>query len=670
MITSLAQTAYALIIVLALPSWAFARVLRTRGGYPAFASWAFGIPLSIGAVTLTCFWFSRVLGFAYGSVSLQIVAMVVAVYCVSLGKAQHHVTVPSPYFSHKFQIYLFTAVAALFILMVWFPFSHSGLIRERGVIIPNMGDWSLISGDISAIVATGVPPQNPFMASRELTYYYFFHLYAAVLVIASGKALGIQGAGTSAALIVAGAVFICFFALVREWLKDFASALVGTSLISFIGGFDVAPTLYLAHLRGAWPPNIDNWMHWTKFGIVSPPATFQWIPQHTLAVLYFFLILYLLSRRLTHGCDKALCALCWASLFGFSSFVALGGVFIIGFSTVLEGLAVLVKKNGRKEWRDFLRPVTAMIALAALGLALAAPIYWGALFKGKIDYTGTSVIRELRLPPVNAVEWMKDYRPPNVFIHLLWLAVIELFEFGPVAVLGIGGLMALISWENRPVKRLLLFATIAAFLWVNSVNMGGNNAGECSSKCIGIILWWLLAVWSALFFREMRRAKRRARQWFFIPVLGIGFLSSLLSLFLLSHWDYLPGDEYNAFLYVRHRIPVRALVQRGPYCGPVELIPPAWSWHLTPYANEFLTREYLVDEKTVQSMRRELDEMFRTDDPAAAHAVFRKYGANYVSVGLHERERYGPGVTAKFDRSPSLFEKVYTGGRVSLYRVT
>jgi len=597
MTAHLLQSAYALLLALVLPAWAFSRLLSTRCHHSPFASWAIGTPVAIGAVTVTCFWLSRILGFSFQSVSLQITILFLALLRGYPRRTTDAAVPPRRIFQSRLQVIAFWLLLIALLLAVWFPFSRSGQVRGGKVIIPIMGDWSLISADISAIVATGVPPQNPFMASIGLIYYYFFHLYAAILVVLSGKALGIQAAGTLAAVIVAGVCFCCSFVLLREWLGDTASALFGASLVSLVGGFDFAPSLYYRYIEGAWPHNIDHWMQWTRFRIMAPLAVYQWLPQHAMGVLFFILIIYLTARGYKSWMDRFLGMICWGSLFGFSSFVAIGCVFTMGFYFLAEASRLLIRRGSRDEWHEFILRALRTLLVAAAGFALAGPIYRDALFKGTVDYTGKSLIRGLRLPPVSAIYWMQNYQPPNLFVHLLWLIAIEAIEFGPVALLGICGILLSRSWGDTSSRRLILSATIAAFLWINTVNMGGNNAGECSSKCIGIMLWWLLAMWAALFFRETWRKKGRFVSSLLILVVGLGLISSLMSLFFLAQWDYLPIDEYNAFLYLRNHTSLKALIQRTPYCDPVSLVHPAWSWRLTPYANEFLAREYLVSEK-------------------------------------------------------------------------
>ncbi len=681
-------TAYAIIVVLILPASAFARLLNRYGDYKPFEALSLGIAFSIGLVSVTSYWLGRLTGFNPQAVALQILFASLAIFAISWPKAKTNPQ-PEKYFKNRRQILTLCSLLILFLLLVWIPFSRTGQITDHGVIVPRIGDWFVIYSDITSIVVTGIPPKNPFVASIGLIYYYLFHLYAAVFVVVSNGAVDIQNSGALTTAISAGACFLSFFVITKRWLKSFGAAIFGTSLITVVSAFDIIPTLFLRFTEGSWPPNIDHWTNWTRFRIMSSLSIYHWLPQHALGALFFFLIVFLLSRKFKTWLDRFLGVLSWACLFGFSSFAAFGGACIIIFYFLVDGAWLIVRRNRIGEFRAFTIFTLQSALIGALGLLLVSPIYWKSFYYGIVSYAGTSIIREFRLPPLNTVIWMPNYNPPNFVIHILGLVVVELLELGPLLIFGILGIILVKRWKEQTPKRILLASTIGSFIWVNTINMGGNNPGENSSKVVGILLIWLLAVWAGLFYRERVSflekfsnltlslfPTKASLDRFFAPIgrpllviiIIIGLATTLLGVAFLANWLFLTTDEFEAYLYIRNETPSSSLIQRGPCYDQIERTLPPYTWRLTPYAYDFPAREYLVDERLVQEMKAELDKAFKSNNASYANEVFKKFGAEYIFIGVPEKKRYGKALN-KLDDTHSKFKRIWRRGEVTIYKV-
>ncbi|MDP8248810.1 MAG: hypothetical protein P9M00_11780 [Candidatus Tritonobacter lacicola] len=691
---------FSVLIVFVLPWLAFFILLRSAGGYNTFMALSLGSALTFAALSIWEFWALRLFGFGFRSVCLQLLVLSLVVFLFGRRKK---FSSSERFFSASWQAYLFWTMLAIFILMVLYPFIGTGEIRPDGVVFPKPGDWLTTGACITSVVSTGIPPANPFVASKPLIYYYLYHIYSALLVWSSYMRVGNIEAGVWVSLLGAATCFCVFFGILKEWLRSYGGALLSTLLITVFGGYDCVGNFLLWYFKGEWPHNIDHWTSWTVFRVVNPLVVFYWMPVHAIGALFSFLLIYFLCRRFKGVTVLIMGVICVGAMLGFSSFVAAGGIFAVIAIIAFELMRLLIKHLDRAERGEAIKLIFKTAIVGIVGFLLVLPIYWKTLTHAVTPHAGNSIIREIRLPEVYAASWVPlDYCPPNLITHLFWLACIELGEFGPVLILGLAGIAMAGRLKDSFKRRALLVATAACFLWVNSIDMGGTNPGECSSKCVGIILWWLLAVWSGLAFRErhrfiestsnlmkkflpsslprlcVRRAVSAAAKSLFVLVLVISILTTLLGINLIGEVTGTPGmggyprfslDDWMAYLFLREHTSRDARVQRGPDCHYPEMMIPAWGRRITPFSHVFAAREYMVSEDEIQRIRRELESAFTTKDGKESHRILKGYGVDYLIVGEDEIRRYGQDTKLKFDTSPSLFQKVWGMNRTSIYRL-
>ncbi|MDP8248036.1 MAG: DUF2298 domain-containing protein [Candidatus Tritonobacter lacicola] len=129
-------------------------------------------------------------------------------------------------------------------------------------------------------------------------------------------------------------------------------------------------------------------------------------------------------------------------------------------------------------------------------------------------------------------------------------------------------------------------------------------------------------------------------------------------------------DEYEAIAWMNGNIPGTPIVLEawGPSYQEFTRISMntglptvlGWEHHVFQRGN---TRQEI-------SMRKsDIRKIYRSTDKRSVLTLLQKYGIRYVVAGDLERRTYGDKGTAGFDRAPELFDKVYSGGSFSLYRV-
>ena len=69
-----------------------------------------------------------------------------------------------------------------------------------------------------------------------------------------------------------------------------------------------------------------------------------------------------------------------------------------------------------------------------------------------------------------------------------------------------------------------------------------------------------------------------------------------------------------------------------------------------------------------EAVATDVEDLFRSRDPADAARIMRARSIDFVLVGAREKAAYGAGAS-KFDTHPDLFERVYAALGISIYRL-
>ncbi len=87
-----------------------------------------------------------------------------------------------------------------------------------------------------------------------------------------------------------------------------------------------------------------------------------------------------------------------------------------------------------------------------------------------------------------------------------------------------------------------------------------------------------------------------------------------------------------------------------------------WQYHQ-------MQQRALLPADVVTRRARDVSDLYRTTDPAAAQAILTRYHVEYVYVGPLERIVYPADGLAKFTRHRSMWRPVYERGGVVIYQV-
>jgi len=702
----IARGLFALCVGIVLPAGACSFFFKRRLGFHTVDALILGLSTSIALVGLAVYWGAQLFGFGATAISGSVLALSVIVWAFAASSEAPPRNEP-PLLSNRSQTLAIVILGLVFLAAAAYPFLHIGEIstpeanappelygkfdpdyvlghpRGAGITIPCIGDWSFImSSDVAALVSSGVPPRNPFFCAEPLRYYYLYHLYTATFVKLSGGALDVQAASVLALLLTALAVYCTFLMIFRRWLDYFSGALFSLLLCTLVGGFDIIPSIIFKHTFHYWPCNVDHWDQFLYWKLFTSLAQFHLFPQHLCGYLFFFLFFFIYTRYGLRGPTLALCIAYLAASMGFSAFSAIGGFAALVCYVVLTAISLWRRRARRGCWFQFARSACLLAIACLAALCLVGPMYWTAIH-GSIE-TG-SIIRRFRLPPLHTALFIpQNYRPHNPAVYLSGLFLLELAELGPVLLFGIAGLLCLSAWKDASARRTVCAMLLGSFLLVHTTEMGGTNLGDVSSKVVGILYWWSLAILAGLSIKErqylwgravsvlhLRGTIKRAAHAAIIACAALSLLLGIATtLFEINcrgnRWT-VSIDEYMAFLFIREHLPPQATVQRGP--SNPEILLPGWAWRCSPFYNRYSVQEYSVDVTLLREIEQEIHQAFGTPDAALAYDIFRRCGADYLFIGFFEKQLYTGAGIQKFDRSPNYFRKVWSQGEVDIYKI-
>ena len=236
-------------------------------------------------------------------------------------------------------------VAMVFGLLVAVSFVTFGLVRGDTVLTLAMTDWyKHLTVATSIAAAEQFPPPNPFLlADAEPTYYFGFHLLAALASRFASSPGDVYPSLLSLTIVIATAVPFVLYAYARPTCSERGALLVAG--ICLLAGFDVAVVLVDA-MRAAvtsWPwssgvdavrelvpsTHLDYWIHHNERQFNAPYVSAAWVPQHVAGVLLALVVLRLVAPAVAERPHERrspgllLPALALASVPALSAYVAL-----------------------------------------------------------------------------------------------------------------------------------------------------------------------------------------------------------------------------------------------------------------------------------------------------------------------------------------------------------
>jgi hypothetical protein len=496
-----------------------------------------------------------------------------------------------------------------------------------------------------------MPPRNPYMAERPLTYYWtYFIVPATVSEIGPGAVRHVEEAleanAIATALLLAGSFYgFAATATRRRW-----TAVLGVALVVLASSAEGFALVYDLLWRGTSVAalryiNVDAVTAWWYGGlrIDSVHRTMYYTPQHGLSCA---LGLVALTAVASAGADAP------------RRLIAIAGG-LLGAATVLNpflgtafsliyGLAMLLDALMRRHTPWTLMPH----ALAAVPPLLA--VGWG-IVNGMGEGAGEAL----------TLGWVGPARRAPIATLLLAL--------GPVLVPAVVGLWPLRRASAQPLRTaaagLLVGLFLFYFVMLTDQFWVGFRAGQ-------ILLAMLTVPLAALLDRLLDLRRAILASLVTAAVLVVGLPTTAVDAFNAADIANLrmgPGfpwtvtlspAEQEALTWVRRATPPHAVVQAEP------IVRGRTQWSLIPSFGERrmaagLPISLLPMPEYAERSRR-VRAMFAAPTVDEAHAIARELRIDYVWVDTRDQAAYG---TMRFAEDPTRFPPLFRNAEVTVYGV-
>lgn len=392
----------------------------------------------------------------------------------------------------------------------------------------------------NSICQTGVPTTNPMFNPGQpigLYYYYFWFTIPALIAKCSLNQAS-AFASTIASTIWTGFAFIGLIYNLQKYFQPNKESMLKTALLLlFVSGLDillVAPINNFYQLTNR-PQVLDCVEWWTLDQVSAWLEMLVWVPHHVTGCIAVFAgILFFLSIENNKWKNTIAAAICFASAFGSSVYLALVGL----SSLSVYVLVCFIKEKTIASSSNILRLMGAL----ALTFVLALPFYSDLL---SINGNSDSKIKvSVRSPGLilcfidperqNFTHAVKDQiglTQPDTsnWAESLFLLLINYpFEFGFYF------FAALLYWHQRPVQKedwlaLSIFATslfIATFLRSTIHNNDLGWRGMIPAQLI-------LLLWSADYLHAQKFNLKKLSCVALSALLAVGTATTLYDIYLL-----------------------------------------------------------------------------------------------------------------------------------------
>jgi hypothetical protein len=493
------------------------------------------------------------------------------------------------------------------------------------------------------------PPRDPYMASREMHYYWTYFLLPAVVTHEFPAPLNdVQrnlkvNAGISALLVV-GMLYVFVRSAVSRPGPAAAAAALGIVAASAEGAF-VLQQLWRAGrpISMVTDMNIDAITSW-QFGglrIDDLPRGLWYNPQHSFACALGLVAVLVASAgaRVSRGAVW-LAGIALGLSTCFNPFI--GGVFAI-----IYGLSVLLDAVRQPAaMRLILRHAAAAVPVAAgIGWCVLNKVAGGAGAAVHFGFGGSAA--------------------QNTVISLL-------LSIGPVLVPAAAGAWPWRSLPSQP-ARVALVGVVVSLLLMHLLTL---SEGSWVGFRTGQILLLMLPVLIARLLSVLAEVAVAGAVTVSLLVLGAGLPTTIIDTYNAQDiWNRQPGPGFRwtipvtaaqqaAFTWVRTHLAEDAILQMEPVVRGRD------HWSLIPsFAQRRMSAGLpisLLPTPEYAQGSEEVQRIYRTADPREAHDLAKARGIQYLYIDEDDRAAYGKDMK-QFD-SP-LFERVYDRRAVTILRV-
>ncbi|MBN2383349.1 hypothetical protein JXQ70_10740 [bacterium] len=554
-----------------------------------------------------------------------------------------------PTFSTK-TVICFLVFLGLVLIGTMLPFSRIAEQTELGYAVRAYFSADFLKHvSVTAELSKGdVPPVNPFCAGETLHYYWLSYIPSAMVYRLLGPDYSLVRITIAFSLFVNVFLLLTIFTLFRHYVTDLIGRIVGLATLLFVNSYEGGLILYriwrqageILQIRNY---NIDALTRW-DFGhpqIDSLFRSFLYTPQQQLA-LSSLCLLFLLLRE-----DRWPVQIKHATRLTVSFLIALLGAAVLGYNFF-----------------------TGAVVVPWLGICLG--IAW--LFYRRLSYLDLSLITLILVGSIGSY-YLFDMFPSkgNVFslmidkTYILGLHRIVLYNFGPLVILGIPGMLSCCRKSSRGSGwlNILLFTLFATFcmLFIRIQDFPSD---------VSLKTGLLVALGLSLFTGQT--ASFLIRKWG-----GYGYLVLLLLLIPAGpHWIidvfntqdidnnrftvYFQKEDLTAARWLARNTPldycVQALPERDIHCSDLITV---FAERRTGLADSMHAQIYLIDQHKYKTRQRDILQLFHGIDLTETQDLCHKIGIDAVFIGNAERNLNSAGID-KF----SLCKSIYTHAPVEI----
>jgi hypothetical protein len=497
------------------------------------------------------------------------------------------------------------------------------------------------------------PPKNPYMASRDIHYYWTYFLLPAVVAHEAPAPLddvqrALKANAMLSALLVVGMLFLLTRTAVHSPGVAALAVMLGVLAASAEGSF------VLQQLWRAGRPwmavtdlNIDAITAWQFEGlrIDGIPRGLWYNPQHSVACA-LGLVSTVVAATAGAAAPGGAIWLSGAALGLATTFNPFVGAV---FSLIYAAAVIIDAARGRDLVRVLVRHSRAAIpVIAGLGWCFLNEVADGAGAAVRIGVAG--------------------FRQPNALTSLL-------LSTGPILLPALAGVW---PWRGLPPQPARV-AGAGAALAVLLMHMVTLSDASWVGFRTGQILLLMLPV---LLARFLWAVTARGRAWPIVVsvlILVVGLPTTVIDTYNAQDisnrrrgaggflWTVsVTPDQQAAFDWVRKSLPENAVVQMEPVLRGRE------QWSLIPtFAQRRMSTGLpisLLPMPEYGQRSAEVQQLYRTTDPREAWRLARARRIDYLYMDASDAEAYPAGV-AKFDSQPGYFEKVFHNAEVRIYEV-
>jgi hypothetical protein len=545
-------------------------------------------------------------------------------------------------------ITLLSALSLLIIILL-IPYHNLGKLTPAGYVFPSLfGHDFIIRSSIAASLSQSVPPLFlPFSGEILDNYYWLSYMLPATVYRILGPHSSMHHLLTLTVFLYSLLFVAVLWSLLRIFLADSKARL--WSLILALLAYNYY-WIYALLKNGS--DNLSNGVFslLDKYKLLAhSDISHAWLrdlifePQAVLALTVLFTLVGMVHlNRESLRSNSFLTGFILILTFAADSFIGL-----IGILWFFSYLAYRFLSDKEKTLR--LKQIMTGLVPVALIYILYLKIHMYSLGK-----SSGSVI-------------LKPY-----WLVLAFFPIYLLLEYGPLAILGIPGLLAKAKKHSHLV---ILALWCLLFIFLVQLSIENDVVIRKGQK----ILQFPLLIFTGLALSGLFAYSQRKLIRVIVPVLTLLALPTLVTDLKASadisnpkNVTYISAEDYQACQWLKQNTPVKSIIQSAPQYegGKYELSLIALFAERQMVIGEWkVSRMQVVNDTTLLWRRyRDIDTLFGSENVQSALEIVKNYQIDYIYLGPRELKLYSPGCL-KFGEHPELFQSVYSQNGVTIYKV-